>query len=118
MLTVTFIGIFPALFAFYVLKWMGIAAIFFAVGSRLGRAVGASLSVLGSVLLVFAVYVVLMMAPTPLGWMGLAVVAVLKLIFFLAFEVPAVGLVILTRLGTQRSGVEVVEPPAPKVTDT
>jgi hypothetical protein len=113
LLTVTFIGIFPALFAFYVLKWMGIAAIFFAVGRRLGRAVGASLSVLGSVLLVFALYVVLMLAPTPLGWMGLAAVAVLKLIFFLAFEVPAVGLVILTRLGTHRSGAEVVAPPAP-----
>jgi hypothetical protein len=113
LLTVTFIGIFPALFAFYVLKWMGIAAIFYAVGRRLGRAVGASLSVLGSVLLVFALYVVLMLAPTPLGWMGLGLVGVLKLVFFLAFEVPAVGLVILTRLGAPRSGVEVVAPPAP-----
>jgi hypothetical protein len=102
LLSFTVVGIPVALFAFYVLKWMGIAAIFYAVGRRLGRGVGFSPSVLGSVLLVFAIYVVFLLAPMALGWIGLVIVGVLQLVFLLLVALPAVGLVILTRCGGRR----------------
>ena len=113
LLSVTVVGFPVALFAFYILKWMGIAALFYAVGRRLGRAVGGSLSVLGAVLLVFAIYAVVMMVPMALGPMGLLVVGVLKILFFLVFALPAVGLVLLTRFGTRGSSTEAVAAPGP-----
>lgn len=113
LLSVTVVGFPVALFAFYVLKWMGIAAIFYAVGRCLGRAVGGSLSVLGGVLLVFAIYSVVMMVPMAMGPTGLLVVGVLKFLFFLVFALPGVGLVMLTRFGTRGSPTEAAAPPAP-----
>ena len=106
LLSITVIGIVPALFAFYVLKWMGIAAIFYAVGSRLGRAVGFAPSVLGAVLLTFGFYALAMMVPSALGFVGLFVILVLKLVFWLLVAVPAVGLMILTRFGTRAGGAQ------------
>jgi hypothetical protein len=113
LLSVTVVGFPVAMFAFYVLKWMGIAALFYAVGRQLGRVVGGSLSVLGAVLLVFAIYTVVMMAPMALGPTGLLLVGVLKVLFFLVFALPAVGLVLLTRFGTRGSSSEAVAPPEP-----
>lgn len=102
-LSFTVVGVPVLVFAFYVVKWMGIAAIFHAVGRRLGRGVGASLSVLGSVMLVFAIYTIGMLAPAALGLVGLLVIAVLKVLFFLLVAMPGVGLAILTRVGGSSS---------------
>jgi hypothetical protein len=99
LLTATLIGIPFAMLGFFVLQWLGITGIFYAVGRRLGRAVGREIPVLGAVLLVFALYVALMLAPTLLGWPGLALLVVLWILFALLVKVPAVGLVILTRAG-------------------
>jgi hypothetical protein len=102
LLSFTVVGIPVALFAFYVVKWAGIAAIFFAIGNRMGRAAGFTPSVLGAVFLVFAAYVVIMLVPTAFGWFGLVLIGTLKLVFFLLVELPAVGLVMLTRFGGER----------------
>jgi len=118
LLLVTFVGIFPWALAFAVLKWMGIAAIFYAIGRRLTRAAGISPSVLGAVLLVFAIYVVLMLAPSAAGFVGLIAIGALKLIFLLLIEIPAVGLVILTRFGTRRTEGIPAAPAAPPVVTT
>jgi hypothetical protein len=103
LLSFTVVGIPVALLAFYVLKWAGIAAIFFAIGNRIGRAAGFTPSVLGAVFLVFSAYVVIMLVPAAFGWFGLVVTGTLKLVFFLLVELPAVGLVILTRFGGERT---------------
>lgn len=113
LLSVTVVGFPVALFAFYIFKWMGIAALFYAVGRRMGRVVGGSLSVLGAVLLVFGVYTVVMMVPMALGPAGLLVVGALKVLFFLVFALPGVGLVLLTRFGTRGSSTEAVVAPGP-----
>ena len=109
----TVVGVFPALFAFIVLKWLGIAAIFHAIGRRLGRVAGFSPSTLGAVLLVFAAYVVVSLVPSAFGVAGLLAILGLKLVFFLLVEIPAVGLVILTRMGGRRSGGTAATVPAP-----
>ncbi len=113
LLTITVVGIPLAVLAFYVLKWMGIAAIFHAVGLRVGRATGFSLSLFGSVLLVFGLYVVAFIAPATLHVTGLLILFVLKLLFLLLVEIPAVGLVLCTRFGGRATTTEIA-PPAPQ----
>jgi hypothetical protein len=116
LLTATLVGLPLAFLLWVTLKWLGIAGMFFAVGRRLGRAAGREISLLGAVLLVFALYALLTLAPTPLGLAGLAVSALLWSGFFLLVQVPAIGLVLLTLAGT-RSGRVVraatAAPPAP-----
>ncbi len=110
LLSVTLVGLPLALVAFYVLRWLGIAGVFFAVGRRLaGR--GREMSVLGAVLLVYAIYVVISLSPTPLGPWGLIVSVLLWMIFFVFVDLPAIGLLILTRLGSPRLSAPL--PPAP-----
>jgi len=101
LLLFTLVGVPLAALAFAVIKWMGIAALFYALGRRIGRAVGREMSTLGAVLLVFALYAGLFLAPAALGFglPQLILLTLLRLGFFLFFEVPAVGLVILTRAG-------------------
>jgi len=113
LLSITVVGIPLAMLAFYVLKWMGIAAIFCAVGQRMGRTAGFSLSVLGSVLLVFGLYVVAFIAPATLQVTGLLILFVLKLLFLLLVEIPAVGLVLCTRFGGRATPTEIAAPQPP-----
>ena len=101
-LMITIVGFFVAVFLFWVLQWIGISAIFCAVGQRLGRGTGFSPSVLGSVLSVFAIFVVFSLAPMALGLGGLLISTVLWIVFMLLISLPGLGLVILTRLGTRR----------------
>jgi hypothetical protein len=123
LLSATVIGIPVALLAFYVLKWLGVAGIFCAVGRRFGAGIGREMSILGAVLLTFGVYALATLLPTPLGLFGLGLIwGVLGLLFFLLVEVPAVGLAILTRAGGALSapppmppGATVTESPAPPV---
>ena len=99
------------LLAFYVVKWAGIAAIFHAAGRGLGRVSGSSLSVLGATLLVFGIYVTMFTLPSFLGLPGLLMLVVLKVLFFLLIEVPAVGLVMRTRMGRPVPTVTVPQSP-------
>jgi len=111
-LLITVVGVFLAAFLVWVLKWLGICAIFYAIGRRLGRAAGFAPSVLGSVLLVFAVFVVLSLAPMALGFPGLLINGVLGFVFLLLVSVPGLGLVILSRFGRRRWNDGVAPPPA------
>ena len=101
----TVIGL-PVLYlAYLAFKWLALAGMFYAVGRRIGRAFGREMSPLGAVLLVYTVYSLILLALSPMGLFGLALISVFRMIFFCFFEVPAVGLVLLTRLGTRSSPV-------------
>jgi hypothetical protein len=112
LLAFTVVGIPVIWIGFVVLKWLGIAGLFFAVGRRIGRAFGAEMSVLGGVLLCFGLYTLVLMAPAALGLLpGLFALALIKLLFWLLFAVPGVGLAILTLVGGRRERAA----PAPAV---
>lgn len=111
LLSITVVGIPLAALAFYVLKWMGIAAIFHAVGRRASRAAGFSLSLIGSVLFVFGLYAVAFIVPATLEVTGLLMLLVGKLLFLLLVEIPAVGLVLCTRFGSRETTTEIAPPP-------
>jgi hypothetical protein len=114
LLLFTLVGVPLAALAFAVIKWMGIAALFYALGRRAGRVVGREMSTLGAVLLIFALYAGLFLAPAALGFGAaqMVLLALLRFGFFLFFEVPAVGLVILTRAGAAASSQRRASPVA------
>lgn len=84
---ITIVGIPIVLFAFTVLKWLGLAGIFHYIGRRLGRAMGRELPPLGAALLGFLPFAVLYFFP----WVGWST--------WFALKITAVGLVLLTRAG-------------------
>jgi hypothetical protein len=118
LLSATVIGVPIALLLFIVLKWLGLAGIFHAIGSRLGRSLGRELSLLGAILLVFAPLAAVMLIPSFLGFIGLLLTTLLCGLVWLFLEVPAVGLILLTRAGSRGGGwaqpvVAAPAPPAP-----
>ena len=120
LLSATVIGAPAAWLLLQVFKWMCIAAIFHAVGRRLSRGLGRDISLLGSVLLVFAIYAFLSLAPLLLGLPGLIASGIFGLFFLFMVKVPAVGLLILTRAGSRGGAIPVGQanpaappPPAP-----
>lgn len=113
LLAATVVGLPLAIFLYAILKWLGIAGIFFAVGRRLGRALGRDISLLGAVMLSFGLYVLITLAPTPLGLFGLVLSGALWLLFFFVIQVPAVGLVLLTWAGGRSGRTTPFVPPNP-----
>jgi len=103
LVTATLIGLPIALLAYFVFKWLGIAGVFLAIGRRLGRALGREMSALGAVLLVFAIWSALLLVPSAFGIAGLVVIALLRLGFLCLVDIPALGLVLLTRAGSRTS---------------
>jgi hypothetical protein len=101
----TLVGIPIYLMTAWMLKWLAIAGVFQACGSRLARSWGGELSQLGAVLGTFALCAVATLVPLLFGWWGVLAWALVKLGFFLAVEVPAVGLLILTRIGTSEGSI-------------
>ncbi len=99
--------------AFLVLKWLGIAGLCHRLGSSIGRGAGRELSLLGAILLGFLPYALLVLAPLFLGGIGFLFAVVVRLLFWVVVEIPAVGLVILTRAGAR--AVDRVSTPAPPV---
>jgi len=99
----TVIGL-PVLYlAYLAFKWLALAGMFYAVGRFIGRGFGREMSPLGAVLLIYTLYSVILLALSPLGLVGLSLISLFRILFFCFFEVPAVGLVLLTRLGTRAS---------------
>jgi len=94
-LTITLIGI-PLVFLLYlvfvVLKWLAMCGIFHQIGSRIGKAMGRELSLLGAILLGFLPFALLRFVPFCVGFS----------IWFLV-EILAFGYLILTRVGTRGS---------------
>ncbi len=101
LLAATVIGLPAGILFFKVLKWVGIAGIFMSLGQRIGRSLGREMSPLGAVLLSFGFYAAFIVVMSWLGLAGLVILVLFSMFFWLMFEVPAVGLVILTRFGTQ-----------------
>jgi len=99
----TVIGLPIFYLAYLAFKWLALAGMFYAVGRLIGRVFGREMSPLGAVLLVYAVYSLILLALSPLGLVGLGLISAFRIVFFCFFEVPAVGLVLLTRLGTRAS---------------
>jgi hypothetical protein len=100
LLAVTIIGVPLAIFLFIVLKWLGISGMFYFFGHRLGRAVGREMSLLGAVMLGFLPFVLLILLPSAFGVPGLLIAILIHCMIWLFLEVPAVGLVLLTRAGS------------------
>jgi len=119
----TVVGLPVFYLAYLAFKWLALAGMFYAVGRLVGRGFGREMSPLGAVLLVYAVYSLILLALSPLGLVGLGLISIFRIVFFCFFEVPAVGLVLLTRLGTRASpgpapaagypGTAVTVPPSP-----
>jgi hypothetical protein len=103
-LALTIIGIplvFLSYLVFVVLKWLAMCGVFHQIGSRMGRAMGREMSLLGAILLGLLPFAVLRLIPVPC--VGFS-------IWFLV-EILAFGYLILTRVGTR--GTPVSTPPAP-----
>jgi hypothetical protein len=116
LLAVTIIGIPVAFLLFIVLKWLGIAGIFYFLGHRLGRAMGREMSLLGAVMLSFVPFALIVLLPSAFGLAGLLVAIMIHFLIWIFLEVPAVGLVLLTRAGSppvQTAVASPAEPPAP-----
>ena len=92
-LAVTIIGI-PLVFLLYlvftVLKWLAMCGVFHQIGSRIGRAMGRDMSLLGGILLGLAPFAMLRFVPFCVGWS----------IWFLV-EILGFGCLVLTRVGTR-----------------
>jgi hypothetical protein len=115
LLAVTIVGVPLALMLFVILKWLGITGMFYFLGHRLGRAIGREMSLLGAALLGFLPYALLILLPSAFGLPGLLVAIMFHFMIWLFLEVPAVGLVLLTRAGNpkpQRSVVPATGRPA------
>jgi len=106
-LTITVIGI-PLVFLLYlvfvVLKWLAMCGIFHQIGSRVGRAMGRELSLLGAILLGLLPFALLRFVPFCVGFS----------IWFLV-EILAFGYLILTRVGTRGTPVAPAPIPVPPV---
>jgi hypothetical protein len=104
-LFVTIIGI-PLVFLVYlvfvVLKWLAMCGVFHQIGTRVGRAFGREMSLLGGILLGLLPFALLRFVPFCIGWS----------IWFLV-EILAFGCLILTRVGTRRSATFVAPQPPP-----
>ena len=112
LLSITFVGIFLAWFLFLVLKWLGIAGMFHFFGHRIGRSMGREISLLGAVLIGFVPFALLILLPSAFGLPGLIVAGVFWFVIWIFLEIPAVGLVILTRGGNPPARPVAVQPAA------
>jgi len=106
---------------FLVLKVLGLAGIFHYAGVRLGRSMGREMSLLGAVLIGYLLCSLVLVAPHFFGPVGFLVACGFRLLFWLLFECPAIGLILLTRAGARpraiptagSTGVPPAGPPAP-----
>jgi hypothetical protein len=119
LLAISVIGIPVAILlhlVFLVLKVLGLAGIFHFFGARLGRSMSREMSLLGAVFLGFLIFALILTLPHFFGLFGLAVALTIRAAFWVLFELPAVGLILLTRAGgrpRQRPQAQPPEAPAP-----
>ena len=100
-LSVTLIGLPAGALFVKIAKLLGLTGVFLFVGRRVGQMLGREMSLLGAVLLCFGIYAAILLTLSWLGAIGLVLILLFKLFFWLLFEVPALGLVVLTRFGTR-----------------
>jgi hypothetical protein len=88
---------------FVILKWLGRAAILHHLGQRVGRQLGREMSLLGAIFLSLVPYLALLIFPLFAGWGGVLAHLLITVAFFVLIDVPALGLILLTRAGGRRS---------------
>jgi len=116
--TATIVGLPIAIAVFLLLKWLGIVGLFHAIGARIGRSMGREMSLLGAILLTFVPFALISLAPYFFGLAGLVASMTVGTLFWFFFEVPGLGLVLLTRAGAPPRATAAAPPvpaPAPPV---
>jgi hypothetical protein len=120
LLLISVIGI-PVVFllqlVFLVLKVLGLAGILHYTGMRFGRSMGRDLSLLGAILVAYLFFSLALVVPHFFGLVGFLVACGIRLLFWLLFECPAIGLILLTRAGSRPRTIATAgstgAPPAP-----
>ena len=121
LLAITVIGL-PVLLAllaaFWLLRILGRAGLFHAVGRGLGRGLSREMSLVGATLLGFVPWALLVVLPYFFGFAGLIVAIAVRMVLWLLVDFPAIG-VVLEWLYEQRrvrpSAAIPPTPPAPPV---
>jgi len=113
LVSVTLIGAPLAYVAFVAAKWLGVAGLFYAIGRRIARGLGRDLSPFGAVLLVFGIYAAVLILLGTAGLPGLLAICLLRLLFLCLFEIPGLGLLLLTRAGSRGAPRPIIAPPVP-----
>jgi hypothetical protein len=102
---------------FLVLKILGLAGVFHRMGTSLGRSLSREMSLLGAIFLTFGIVALVLVLPHFGGLLGLAIAIGLRALYWLLIELPAVGLMILTRAGGRPRArrAPAVAPPVPPI---
>lgn len=87
--------------AFLCAKWLGVAGICHYIGKGVGRAFGRELSPLAAILIGMLPFWTLHLLPLFLGGIGFLFAFCFRFLYWITVEIPAVGLVILTRGGSR-----------------
>src|SRR5262245_29936225 len=101
--------------AFLVVKWRGVAGTYHYVGRSIGRLFGRELSLLPAILVGFLPFATLYLVPTLVGGIGFLLALGVRTLFWLLVEIPAVGLIILTRIGSRPRSPGAAWPAPPEV---
>jgi hypothetical protein len=87
--------------SFLVAKWLGVAGICLYIGKSIGRLFGRELPPLAAILLGMLPLWALHLVPMFIGGIGFLFAFGFRLLYWVLVEIPAVGLVILTRAGAR-----------------
>jgi hypothetical protein len=99
---------------FFVLKTLGLAGLLHFIGKRIGGGLSREMSLLGAILIVFIPLAAIRVIPYFLGLGGIIFAFSIRFILWLLLEVPAVGLLFVTRFGSPRQvTAEAPQPPVP-----
>jgi hypothetical protein len=117
LLAITVIGL-PVLLvlaaSFWLLRILGRAALFHAVGSGLGRGISREMSLVGATLLGFVPWALLVVLPLFFGIAGLVVALAVRMVLKLLVDCPAIGSVLEWLFEQRRTrGAAAVPPPPP-----
>lgn len=119
-LAVTVIGL-PVLLlllaSFWILRILGRAALFHAIGSGLGHGISREMSLVGATLLGFVPWALLVVLPLFFGLAGLIVAIGVRMVLKLLVDCPAIGSALewLVEQRRTRGAAAVPPPPAPPV---
>ena len=119
LLAITVIGL-PVLLAllsaFWLLRILGRAGLFHAVGLGIGRGLSREMSLVGATLLGFVPWALLVVLPFFFGFAGLIVAIAVRIVLWLLVDFPAIGVVLewlYEQRRTRSSTASPLPPPAP-----
>jgi hypothetical protein len=116
LLAITVIGL-PVLLvlaaSFWLLRILGRAALFHALGSGLGRGISREMSLVGATLLGFVPWALLVVLPLFFGFAGLIVAVAVRMVLKVLVDCPAIGCVLEWLLDQRRARRAAAVPPPP-----